>query len=208
MLSTSTAPRPCHHRRRGVAFPAPAGQRAGLSPAKGAPNGVSRDCVFVCPRLVLDPTSGTDPRGHDLRPTRIRFVTDRGLPRVSARQRAGLVAGERQTMSQSEIAIVDWGKHNAPMVISLDGQTVVLEIHNGSGIGLDRLADCAGRCHGSGEVHLGFNGYLRVCDAICIERAGVSIMDLADAEWLEFYDARLPPHDAIDRELKENGYQV
>jgi hypothetical protein len=111
-------------------------------------------------------------------------------------------------MPETKIEIIDWGKPGAPMVIHIAGKAVTLEIHIIANKVLDRLADYAGRCQEPREFHLGFFGYLRVCDALCTERTGVSIMDIADVNWRDFYDDRLPPHEAIDRELRENGYQI
>ena len=111
-------------------------------------------------------------------------------------------------MSRSNIEIVDWGKSAAPMVIMAEGKTILLEMHILSNKALDRLADHAGKRQNPSRFHLGFYGYLRVCDTICTERAGVSILDLAHANWRDFYDEHLLAHEAVDRELKENGYQV
>jgi hypothetical protein len=111
-------------------------------------------------------------------------------------------------MPQSSIEIVDWGKPGAPIIVNVDDKPTSLEMHVISNSILDRLADYAGRRHGTRKFHLGFYGYLRVCDAVCTERTGVSIMDLADADWRNFYDEQLSPHEAVTQQLKENGYQI
>jgi hypothetical protein len=53
-------------------------------------------------------------------------------------------------------------------------------------------------------MDLGFYGYLRLCNALCLEMAGVSIFDLADAPWRDWYDGRKPPTEAVTIVMADN----
>lgn len=59
---------------------------------------------------------------------------------------------------------------------------------------------------GPPALHLGFYGYLRVCDVLCIALAGVSIFDLSDATWRDWYEDRKPPEEAVLEILADNGF--
>lgn len=59
---------------------------------------------------------------------------------------------------------------------------------------------------GSKSVDLGFYGYLRVCNSRCIGLTGVSIFDLADATWRNWYDEQVPPEEAVSQALLDSDY--
>lgn len=61
---------------------------------------------------------------------------------------------------------------------------------------------------GPKSVHLGFYGYLRVCNSRCVELTGVSIFDLADAAWRNWYDEQTPPEEAVSSALLGSDYPV
>jgi hypothetical protein len=117
-------------------------------------------------------------------------------------------------MPPSVITILDWGQPGAPMVIQRDATTLRLGIP-------DRPTAWHAACvayatrelsapphlsPGPKSVDLGFYGYLRVCNALCLEKTGVSIFDLADAPWRDWYVDQTPPHEAVDQLLADNDY--
>ncbi len=59
---------------------------------------------------------------------------------------------------------------------------------------------------GPKSVHLGFYGYLRVCNSLCLAKSGVSIFDLSDVTWRDWYDDQLPPQEAVDEALADNDF--
>jgi hypothetical protein len=111
-------------------------------------------------------------------------------------------------MPKLDILISEWGKPGAPMNIVSDGETVPVELHPIASPALDRCADYAGKRLGTGNFHLGFYGYLRVCDSFCMQRAGVSIFDLADMTWRDHYDERVTPGEAVARALEAEGFTI
>jgi hypothetical protein len=83
-------------------------------------------------------------------------------------------------MSKLDIVISDWGARSSPMMIINGDETVSLELHPVTSRALDQCSEYAGKRVGAENFHLGFYGYLRVCDAFCTQQTGVSIFDLAD----------------------------
>jgi hypothetical protein len=55
-------------------------------------------------------------------------------------------------------------------------------------------------------LHLGFYGYLRACNLLCLARSGMSIFDLSDVTWRDCYDDQKPPAEEVDDVLEENGF--
>ena len=68
------------------------------------------------------------------------------------------------------------------------------------------LASTPALGRGPMSVHLGFYGFLRVCNSRCIELIGVSIFDLADATWRDWYEERTPPEEAVSSALLDSDY--
>jgi hypothetical protein len=59
---------------------------------------------------------------------------------------------------------------------------------------------------GPKAVHLGFYGYLRTANALCLQKSGVSIFDLGDARWRDAYDEQRQPQEMVDEVLAEEGF--
>jgi hypothetical protein len=55
-------------------------------------------------------------------------------------------------------------------------------------------------------LHLGFYGYLRTCNLLCLAKSGVSIFDLSDVTWRDWYDEQKPPSEAVEEALEEDGF--
>ena len=78
------------------------------------------------------------------------------------------------------VAILDWGKPGKPMAITCDDTPLILDIpdhpHGPDKRCIEhatyRLDAVAARKSGPTAVHLGFYGYLRVCNAMCLQKAG------------------------------------
>jgi hypothetical protein len=117
-------------------------------------------------------------------------------------------------MPDSNITIVDWGKPGAPMVIIADGTTLSLDPPDRPTTWHVACAQYAtyqlpappSLSPGPKSVHLGFYGYLRVCNSLCLAKAGLSVFDLADATWRDWYDDQLPPQEAVDEVLADNDF--
>jgi hypothetical protein len=115
-------------------------------------------------------------------------------------------------MQPSQIDILDWGKPETPMAIMRDGVALRLDVPDGP---VTWHAECAAYAaidapastdaEPAGKtMDLGFYGYLRLCNALCLEMAGVSIFDLADAPWRDWYDGRKPPTEAVTIVMADN----
>ena len=113
-----------------------------------------------------------------------------------------------------DVTIIDWGKPGAPMVIVSDSTTLTLDPPDRPAILDEACARYAtynppappGLSPGPKSVHLGFYGYLRVCNSLCLATVGMSVFDLADATWRDWYDDRLPPREAVDEVLADNNF--
>jgi hypothetical protein len=113
-----------------------------------------------------------------------------------------------------DIIIVDWGRPGKPMVIISDGTTLTLvppdrptNWHKACAqYATYELPTLANLSPGPKSLHLGFYGYLRVCNSLGFAKAGVSIFDLADVTWRDWYDNHLPPQDAVDEALADNDF--
>jgi hypothetical protein len=113
-----------------------------------------------------------------------------------------------------DIFIVDWGKPGAPMVIISDGTALILDPPDPPTSSHDacvrystyNMPASPGLNPEPKSVHLGFYGYLRVCNSLCLAKIGMSVFDLADATWRDWYDDRLPPRQAVDEALADNHF--
>jgi hypothetical protein len=113
-----------------------------------------------------------------------------------------------------DVFIVDWGNPSAPMVIVSDGTALTLDPPDPPTSSHDacvRYATCdmpasPGLSRGPKSVHLGFYGYLRVCNSLCLATVGMPVFDLADATWRDWYDDRFPPGEAVDEALADNHF--
>ena len=113
-----------------------------------------------------------------------------------------------------KVAILDWGKPGKPMVIKCEDTPLVLELPDNPKVSDRRcmqyatyqMQAAAGRKSAPTAVHLGFYGYLRAANAMCLQKAGMSIFDLGDAPWRDAYDTQRPPQEAVDEVLAEKGF--
>jgi len=111
----------------------------------------------------------------------------------------------RPSMPTSQIEILDWGGPRAPMIIMRDGAALRLDVpkHPASwhaecaAYATQHQSATSGTDQAEHTMHLGFYGYLRLCNALCLEKEGRSIFDVADAPWRNWYDARKPPMAAV-----------
>jgi hypothetical protein len=55
------------------------------------------------------------------------------------------------------------------------------------------------------DGHLGYYGYLRLIDARLWRVFGVGLLDLPDFRWLDHYEDRVHPLDAIEEFKEENS---
>ena len=89
------------------------------------------------------------------------------------------------------VTILDWGSPSKPMVIKCDDTPLILDLPSPLKGHDKRCAEYptyqleapANLRPGPKSVHLGFYGYLRVTNAMCLQKSGVSIFDLGDALW-------------------------
>jgi hypothetical protein len=117
---------------------------------------------------------------------------------------AGSVSEARKTgpsMPAARIDIIDWGGPRAPMIIMRDGAALKLDVPDHPAAWHFECAAYA-RLHAPTPpdtgppkypMHLGFYGYLRLCNALCLEMAGQSIFEVPDAPWRDWYAGRKPP---------------
>ena len=113
-----------------------------------------------------------------------------------------------------KVLILDWGKPGAPMVIKSEDTPVILDRPTPLKGHDQRCAEYAtytleappGWGAGQKSVHLGFYGYLRVANAMCLQKAGMSIFDLGDAPWRDAYDEQRDPYEVVDEVLAEEGF--
>jgi hypothetical protein len=88
----------------------------------------------------------------------------------------GCSPGERLNMSALTVTILDWGKPGAPMVVTHGTTVLTLNRPDRPTLWDQRCADYAAYSlastpalgPGAMSVHLGFYGYLRVCNTRCI----------------------------------------
>jgi hypothetical protein len=113
-----------------------------------------------------------------------------------------------------KIAILDWGKAGKPMVIKCQDDPLILELPKPlkghdlrcaeyATYELEAPANLSPRPK---SVHLGFYGYLRVANAMCLQKSGVSIFDLGDARWKDAYEEQRLPIEMVDETLREAGF--
>ncbi|NHN93530.1 hypothetical protein [Acetobacter sicerae] len=91
-----------------------------------------------------------------------------------------------------EPPVLSWGSEHTPF--QRDGRVAITEMS---------------ACSTTAEYaagHLGFYGYLRVANRICIRAACVGIFDLPDRCWRESYEAQEPPEDVVREALEEEGF--
>lgn len=86
----------------------------------------------------------------------------------------------------------DWGSATTPYI-------------NAKGVPMTREHILRGRSRDyiDPDEHLGFAGYLLVCDANFTRRNTIGIFDMPDQPWRDWYDERLEPTAAI-RQMMEN----
>lgn len=91
-----------------------------------------------------------------------------------------------------EPPVLRWGSEREPF--QREGQPAITE-----------MSACATTAEYAAG-HLGFYGYLRVANRICIRIAGVGIFDLPDQCWWDSYEAQEPPGDVVRAALEEEGF--
>ncbi len=112
------------------------------------------------------------------------------------------------------VTILDWGSPSKPMVIKCDDTPLILDLPSPLKGHDKRCAEYAtyqleapaNLRPGPKSVHLGFYGYLRVTNAMCLQKSGVSIFDLGDALWRDAYDEQRDPYEVVDEVLTEEGF--
>ena len=113
-----------------------------------------------------------------------------------------------------KVSIMDWGEPGVPMVIKCGDTPAILDLPTPLKGHDKRCAEYAtytlpapaGWKEGPTAVHLGFYGYLRTANALCIQKSGVSIFDLGDARWRDAYDDQREPQQMVDEVLAEEGF--
>jgi len=135
-----------------------------------------------------------------------------------AGQRAGLSLAKGTPMPTATkplaVTILDWGEPGKPMMIKCEDTCLILELPDNPKVPDQRcmqyatyqMQTAAGRKSAPIAVHLGFYGYLRVANAMCLQKAGMSIFDLGDAPWRDAYDNQRPPQEAVEEVLAEEGF--
>ena len=126
----------------------------------------------------------------------------------------GCPPGERHNMSAPVVTVLDWGRPEAPMVVTHGTMVLTLNRPDRPTLWDQRCADYAAYSLASSpaldpgrkSVDLGFYGYLRVCNSRCIGLTRVSIFDLADATWRDWYDEQVPPEQAVSQTLLGSDY--
>lgn len=119
-----------------------------------------------------------------------------------------------EPVAQPDPIILDWGKPGAPMVIQRGVMTQVLteplrpaHFDTACRKYATYRADAPANLQpGPDLLHLGFYGYLRVCNMICMRQSGISIFDLGDALWRDFYQEHRDPHEVVEEVLTEEGF--
>lgn len=98
-----------------------------------------------------------------------------------------------------DFTVSDWGNQQNPFSITSGNYTKLFELDGRSDAVAAAFADIAGRRAGPGTFHLGYYGYLLVCDAVCQIQYRSSILSLHQANWRGFYEQQLLPGDAVRR---------
>lgn len=95
--------------------------------------------------------------------------------------------------------IADWGTANRPMIITTGGESRPVTLHNGTSATLNRMSEYAGKVGADLEhFHLGFYGFLRLCDAVSIvQRRSSALSDMLPGWRTEFYDKKVSPEQVI-----------
>jgi hypothetical protein len=102
-------------------------------------------------------------------------------------------------MPDTKLVVLEWGEPMRPMRVAIDNLVLSLTRPDKPSP-VDR--ECAEHATIVPQrMHLGFYGYLRLCNARCIDLVGWSIFKVGTLDWNAAYNSRQPPYEAVDEAL-------